>query len=84
MPPAGPAVFEAKKPASGKQRRRMLKAAAWRMAKVIHAKPASLLAMKVATLEDLIEQKCPPRKLHQRSGRGEMMRLLAKIARLRR
>ncbi len=84
MPPAGPAVLPPKKPATSKQRRRMLKAAAWRLAKIVHAKPAALLAMKMATLEDLVEQKWPPGKLHRGGRRGEAMRLAAKIERLRR
>jgi hypothetical protein len=62
----------------------MLKATAWRLARIIHSAPAALLKMDISSLEDLIEQKCAPKKLHEESQRGEAMRLAAKIERLRR
>jgi hypothetical protein len=62
----------------------MLKAAAWRLAKIIHSAPAALRAMNISALEDLIEQTCPATKPHEESQRGEAMRLAAKLERLRR
>jgi hypothetical protein len=79
MPPAGPATFEPKQPATAKQRRRMLKATAWRLARIIHSAPR---AMNISALEDLIEQKCLPKQPHEESQRGEAMRLAAKLERL--
>ncbi len=82
--PAGPMTVPPKQPASGKKRRSMLKAAAWRLAKIVHAKPASLVAMEIAALEDLIELKCPQKHRFEASQRGDAMRLANKITRLRR
>jgi len=62
----------------------MLKAAAWRLAKFIHVAPAALLEMDRPTMEDLIEQKCPPGKPLHAGDRGNAMRLAAKLERLRR
>jgi hypothetical protein len=84
MRPAGPATFEPKQPATGNQRRRMLKATAWRLARIIHSKPAELRAMNISAMEDLIEQKCLRKEPHEESQRGQAMRLAAKLERLRR
>jgi len=62
----------------------MLKAAAWRLAKIVYARPAALLAMEIAALEELIEQKCPRKSRSETCQRGPAMRLLEKIVRLRR
>jgi len=82
-PPAGAAAFEPKQPAEDKQRRRMLKATAWRLSKIVQSAPAALRAMDLSALEDLIEQKCPANKPSEESQRGEAMRLAAKLERLR-
>jgi hypothetical protein len=82
--PPGPATFAPKQPATGKERRRMLKAAAWRLSKIIHAAPAALLKMELSLIEDLIEQKCPQKKFSRGGQWGESMRLAAKLERLRR
>jgi hypothetical protein len=81
--PAGAPVIEPKRPKVGKERRRMLKAAAWRLARLVHSAPASLLKMDHAAIEDLIELKCPPSKVRPGSPRGDAMRLAAKLERLR-
>jgi hypothetical protein len=62
----------------------MRKAAAWRLARIVHSKPAALLALDLPAIEALIEQKCPPKKLSPGGQWGEAMRLAAKIERLRR
>ncbi|HWE04526.1 MAG TPA: hypothetical protein VG326_19125 [Tepidisphaeraceae bacterium] len=62
----------------------MLKAAAWRLARIIHAKPAALLAMEIPALHELIEKKCPRKNVDKGSQRGDAMRLVAKVQRLRR
>ena len=82
--PKGPAKFPPKQPGSGKKRRRMQKAAAWRLAKIVRVKPATLLEMEFSSMEELIEQKCP--QLHGQRGcrYGDAMRLAIKIRRLRR
>ena len=80
--PKGPSQIVAKKPASGKQRRRMLKAAAWRLAKQLHAKPSDIMASGVETLEQLIDARCEKRVYG--SNRGDAFRLMEKILRLRR
>jgi hypothetical protein len=51
---------------------------------MIHAKPASLLTMEISATEELVERKCPPKQGFQGGQRGDAMRLVAKIARLRR
>jgi hypothetical protein len=82
MPPAGAAAFKPKDPSVGKERRRMLKATAWRLSRIIHSAPAALMAMELAAMKDMIQQKCPPKKTHG-SQRGDAMRLAAKLERLR-
>jgi hypothetical protein len=82
MPPAGPAAAKPKTPVVGKERRRMLKAAAWRLARIVHSAPAALLTMELAAMKDLIQQKCPPKKTRG-SQRGDALRLAAKLERLR-
>jgi hypothetical protein len=62
----------------------MLKAAAWRLAKIVHAKPSSLVTMEIAALEDLIIEKCPQKHRFDGCQRGDALRLAAKITRLRR
>jgi hypothetical protein len=62
----------------------MLKATAWRLARIIHSAPAALRAMELSVIEDLIEQKCLRNEPHEESQRGESMRLAAKLDRLRR
>lgn len=79
-----PAVIPFKEPGSGKQRRRILKAAAWRLARLVHAKPASLMAMEPPALRDLIEQKCKRGQAYEWCPRGDALRLATKIIRLRR
>jgi hypothetical protein len=60
----------------------MLKAAAWRLAQIIHVAPAALLRMSRPTTEELIAKKCPPGKPLQGGNRGNAMRLAAKLERL--
>ena len=81
--PKGPAILAPKEPASGKKRRRMLKAAAWRLARIVRASPASLMTMEIGQIEDLIETSCPVPVRHGGSEVGEALRLAAKIERLR-
>jgi hypothetical protein len=81
--PKGPAILAPKEPASGKQHRRMLRAAAWRLARIIHARPAALLGMEIPALQELFEQKCPKKVRHLGWQHGPAMRLLEKIDRLR-
>ena len=73
-----PATFEPLEPASGKQRRRMLKAAAWRLARILHLRPAD--ALKGLSQEPKIDAAFPDRIITER--RGEAARLAAKIWRL--
>lgn len=80
---AGPKSILPSQPASPKQRRRMLKAAAWRLAKIVHAKPVLLLTMEIPALYDLVEEKCPRKKAFEASELGNAMRLADKIKRLR-
>jgi hypothetical protein len=82
--PKGPALISPKEPASGKQRRRMLRAAAWRLSKIVYARPAALLAMESEKLEELIELKCPRKLRSEGCQRGPALRLLEKVVRLRR
>ena len=79
--PKGPARIPPKQPVSAKQRRRMLKAAAWRLAKIIYARPAALLALDLLALEDLVDREC--RQRLSLGDWGDAVRLAAKIARLR-
>ncbi|HZK79668.1 MAG TPA: hypothetical protein VFC46_01340 [Humisphaera sp.] len=79
----GPATFPPKQPASGKKRRRMLKAAAWRLALIIRVKPATLLDMQFSTMEELIEQECPQWPGQRGCRYGDAIRLAMKISRLR-
>src|SRR5690349_15927523 len=52
--PPGPARIAPIQPASGKQRRRMVKAAAWRLAQLLHVRPADVLvALKTQPRLDL-------------------------------
>jgi hypothetical protein len=53
----------------------MLRATAWRLARIIHSAPAALRAMNISALEGLIEQKCPPKRPHEESLRGQALRL---------
>jgi hypothetical protein len=77
-----PMIIPSKDPASGKERRRMLKAAAWRLARIVHSKPAALVAMGLPDLLELIDKKCG--RVHTYGGdRGDALRLTAKIKRLR-
>ena len=59
----------------------MLKAAAWRLAKHLHTKPSLLVAADLDTLEQLVDQKCEGKVYG--SNRGDALRLVEKIARLR-
>jgi hypothetical protein len=81
-PSSGPSGFKPKQPLVGKERRRMLKATAWRLARIIHSAPAALLTMNLPAMKDMIQQKCPPKKTTG-SQRGDAMRLAAKLERLR-
>ena len=78
--PAGAARIEPRQPTSGKDRRRMAKAAAWRLAKIIHARPAEVL--KVTAGQPKLDLAFPGRVAIER--RGEAARLAAKIWRLSR
>ena len=78
--PGGAARIEPRQPASGKQRRRMMKAAAWRLAKIIHVRPAD--AIKTLAAQPKLELAFPGRALAER--RGEAARLAVKIWRLNR
>jgi hypothetical protein len=79
--PAQPAVIKPLEPASGKQRRQMLKAAAWRLAAVLRVRPSAVLAAEPAALPTLIRQAMA--RVDVRASRGDAMRLVAKIVRLR-
>jgi hypothetical protein len=63
----------------------MLKGVAWRLSRLVHAKPAALIAAAEPTLHDLLERAFPPPgpKAPRVSGRGEAARLAAKLLRLR-
>ena len=76
--PAGPARIEPRQPVSGKQRRQMLKAASWRLAKIIHVRPADV--MKTIAAQRKLDLAFPNVALVER--RGEAARLAAKIWRL--
>ncbi|HZL35169.1 MAG TPA: hypothetical protein VFC78_07660 [Tepidisphaeraceae bacterium] len=78
-PPPGAARFKPIEPASGKQRRRMAKAAAWRLGRLLHVRPAEVLASR--DLQPMIESALP--RLVKDGGRGQAARLAAKISRLR-
>ena len=63
----------------------MLKAVAWRLARLVHAKPSTLVAAAEPALHDLLERAFPPPgpKAPRISGRGDAARLAAKLLRLR-
>jgi hypothetical protein len=62
----------------------MLKATAWRLSRIVHSSPQALLKMELSVIEDLIDQKCPPKKFSRGGLWGEAMRLAAKLEQLRR
>lgn len=75
---AGPARIEPRKPVSGKDRRRMMKAAAWRLAQLMHVRPSDVI-------KTVLENPRPEQLLAVqtvRENRGEAFRLVAKIRRL--
>lgn len=78
--PAGAARIDPRQPTSGKQRRRMVKATAWRLAKIIHVRPAEVL--KALASQPKLELAFPGRTAAER--RGEAARLAVKIWRLSR
>jgi hypothetical protein len=80
-PPKGPSRIAPKEPVSGKKRRQMLKAAAWRLAALAHVRPAAVLTADVATLKTMIDRiiDSPVPGKHP----GTACRLAAKIVRLR-
>jgi len=63
----------------------MIKAVAWRLARLVHAKPSTLVAAPDAKLLELIDRAFPPPapKVPRISGRGEAERLRLKLLRLR-
>jgi len=79
--PAGPTTIAPKLPATGKQRRRMLKAAAWRLAALLRMRPSAVLAPDAVGLEKLVEQASS--RVELRGRIGDASRLAAKIVRLR-
>ena len=83
--PRGPAIIEPTEPTSGKDRRRMLKAVVWRLSRLVHAKPQTLLTATEVILRDLLERAFPPPgpRAPRISGRGDAARLAAKLLRLR-
>ena len=78
--PPGAARIAPQTPTSGKQRRRMVKATAWRLAKIIHVRPAEVL--KALATQPKLEVAFPGRTAAER--RGEAARLAVKIWRLSR
>ena len=76
--PAGPARIEPRQPVSGKQRRQMLKAASWRLAKIIHVRPAEVV--KALSVQRRLDVAFPNVAIAER--RGEAARLATKIWRL--
>jgi len=76
--PAGASRIAPLEPKSGKQRRRMIKAASWRLAKLIHARPADVL--KTLSVQPKLEVAFPDRNLDEHWG--EACRLAVKIWRL--
>jgi hypothetical protein len=80
-PPKGPATIAPKQPVSGKKRRQMLKAAAWRLAAMAHVRPAAVLAADIPTLKGFVDRifDSPIPGKHP----GSACRLAAKIVRLR-
>lgn len=78
--PAGPARVEPVKPTTGKQRRHLAKAAAWRLAKLLHVRPAEVLSTK--DLQPMLQRALP--RLAQNGSVGQAARLAAKVLRLRR
>ncbi len=79
--PAGPTIIAPKLPASGKQKRRMLKAAAWRLAALLRMRPSAVLAPDAVGLEKLVE--AASSRVDLRGRIGDASRLAAKIVRLR-
>ncbi len=75
----GPSTVPPFEPKSGKQRRRMLKSAVWRLAKLAHVAPAALL--KTEDLQSIIEK--VDANSDSTSEVGDAARLVAKIERLR-
>jgi hypothetical protein len=80
-PPKGPSTIAPKEPVSGKKRRQMLKAAAWRLAALAHVRPAAVLAADLTTLKGIVDRiiDSPIPGKHP----GTACRLAAKIVRLR-
>jgi hypothetical protein len=76
--PAGPARIEPRQPTGSKDRRRMLKAAAWRLAKIIHVRPAEVL--KALAMQPKLDAAFPNRASDERWG--EAARLAVKVWRL--
>ena len=60
----------------------MLKAAAWRLSRLLRAKPSTIVTANTQLLEDMLV-KAFPRVGHRGSGRGPAARLVAKVLRLR-
>jgi hypothetical protein len=81
--PPGPAIFAPNEPETGKQRRRVLKAAAWRLARLLACRPSKLLVTEETALQDLIKERYGGQK-RQGSERGDAKRLANKMMRLRR
>ena len=77
--PPGPATFLPKQPASAKQRRAMIKAAAWRLARLLRVRPAELVAENDLAARYQLAFPKPVRG----DGHGQAARLIAKIMRLR-
>ena len=76
--PAGPSRIEPAQPKTPKHRRQMAKAAAWRLAKLLHVRPADILASP--DLQGLVIRAFP--HTGPCSGRGPAARLAAKVTRL--
>jgi hypothetical protein len=61
----------------------MLKAAAWRLAILVHATPAAIMAMDARGLKEIVEQRLHGGARGQGRLRGDARRLVEKIKRLR-
>jgi hypothetical protein len=63
----------------------MIKAVAWRLARLLHAKPSSLVTAPEAKLLELLDRAFPPPapKTPRIHGRGNAARLKMKLLRLR-
>jgi hypothetical protein len=63
----------------------MIKAVAWRLSRLLHAKPATLMTAAETALQELLERAFPPPtpKAPRIAGRGDAARLAAKLLRLR-